>query len=178
MRDGSAAFAEVRIDAYYQPIVRLDTREIVGVEVLCRLRTTDGEVVAASEFQEATSDVNVAAELTGRMLSIVAGDVRSWLDAGLPFQAVGVNVSTGDFYAGDLMRKLEHSFGRAGVSLEHLFLEVNENVSTGRRDKVIAREISRIRRSGVRVSLPDFGTGKASLTHLDRKSPRLKSSPH
>src|SRR3546814_18954602 len=100
------------------------------------------------------------------MLSIVAGDVRSWLDAGLPFQAVGVNVSTGDFYAGDLMRKLEHSFGRAGVSLEHLFLEVNENVSTGRRDKVIAREISRIRRSGVRVSLDDFGTGQASLTHL------------
>src|SRR3546814_14398014 len=79
-----------------QPIVRLDTREIVGVEALCRLRTTDGEVVAASEFQEATSDVNVAAELTGRMLSIVAGDVRSWLDAGIPFQAVGVNVSTGD----------------------------------------------------------------------------------
>src|SRR3546814_18437279 len=101
-----------------QPIVRLDTREIVGVEALCRLRTTDGEVVAASEFQEATSDVNVAAELTGRMLSIVAGDVRSWLDAGLPFQAVGVNVSTGDFYAGDLMRKLEHSFGRACVWLE------------------------------------------------------------
>src|SRR3546814_15006109 len=64
------------------------------------------------------------------------------------------------------MRKLEHSFGRAGVSLEHLFLEVHENVSTGRRDKVIAREISRIRRSGVRVSLDDFGTGQASLTHL------------
>src|SRR3546814_7191563 len=53
-----------------------------------------------------------------------------------------------------------------GVSLEHLFLEVNENVSTGRRDKVITREISRIRRSGVRVSLDDFGTGQASLTHL------------
>jgi diguanylate cyclase (GGDEF)-like protein len=166
IRDVSAALAEGRIDAYYQPIVRLDTREIVGVEALCRLRTTDGEVVAASEFQEATSDVNVAAELTGRMLSIVAGDVRAWLDAGLPFQAVGVNVSTGDFYAGDLMRKLEHSFGRAGVSLEHLFLEVNENVSAGRRDKVIAREIGRIRRSGVRVSLDDFGTGQASLTHL------------
>src|SRR3546814_10265765 len=68
IRDVSAALAEGRIDAYYQPIVRLDTREIVGVEALCRLRTTDGEVVAASEFQEATSDVNVAAELTGRML--------------------------------------------------------------------------------------------------------------
>src|SRR3546814_1931184 len=43
IRDVSAALAEGRIDAYYQPIVRLDTREIVGVEALCRLRTTDGE---------------------------------------------------------------------------------------------------------------------------------------
>src|SRR3546814_15181090 len=92
------------------------------------------------------------------------------LDAGLPFQAVGVNVSTGDFYAGDLMRKLEHSFGRAGVSLEHLLLEVNENVSTGRRDKVIARESSRIRRSGVRVWLDECGTGQASVNqHVDLK---------
>src|SRR3546814_17017465 len=110
MRDGSAAFAEVRIDAYYQPIVRLDTREIVGVEALCRLRTTDGEVVAASEFQEATSDVNVAAELTGRMLSIVEGDVHSWLDDGTPFLAVGCNVPHGDLYAGELMRKLQPTF--------------------------------------------------------------------
>jgi diguanylate cyclase (GGDEF)-like protein len=166
IRDVTAALAEGRIDAYYQPVVRLDTREIVGVEALCRLRTAAGEVIAASEFQDATSDVKVAAALTGRMLSIVAKDVRGWLDAGIPFQYVGVNVSTADFYAGDLTRKLEHSFGRAGVSLDHLILEVSENVSVGRRDKVISAEISRLRRSGVRVSLDDFGTGHASLTHL------------
>jgi EAL domain-containing protein (putative c-di-GMP-specific phosphodiesterase class I) len=65
-----------------------------------------------------------------------------------------------------ISRKLEHSFGRAGVSLDHLILEVSENVSVGRRDKVISAEISRLRRSGVRVSLDDFGTGHASLTHL------------
>ena len=166
IRDVGAALADGRIDAYYQPIVRLDSREVVGVEALCRLRTTTGEIIAAGEFQEATSDVNVAAELTGRMLSIVAGDVRAWLDAGIPFQHVGVNISTADFYAGDLMYKLEQSFGRVGVSLDHLILEVNEDVSMGRRDKVITREIARLRRSGVRVALDDFGTGHASLTHL------------
>lgn len=166
IRDVAAALEDGRIDAYYQPVVRLDTREIVGVEALCRLRTTAGEIIAAGEFQEATSDVNVAAELTSRMLSIVADDVQTWLDAGIPFQHVGVNVSTADFYAGDLMHKLEQSFGRVGVSLDHLILEVNEDVSMGRRDKVITREIARLRRSGVRVALDDFGTGHASLTHL------------
>jgi EAL domain-containing protein (putative c-di-GMP-specific phosphodiesterase class I) len=166
IRDVAAALEDGRIDAHYQPIVRLDTREIVGVEALCRLRTTTGEIIAAGEFQEATSDVNVAAELTSRMLSIVADDVRAWLDAGIPFQHVGVNVSTADFYAGDLTRKLERSFGGAGVSLDCLVLEVNEDVSLGRRDKVIAREIARLRRSGIRVALDDFGTGHASLTSL------------
>lgn len=166
IRDVAAALADGRIDAYYQPVVRLDTREVVGVEALCRLRTTAGEIIAAGEFQEATSDVNVAADLTGRMLSIVADDVRAWLDAGIPFQHVGVNVSTADFYAGDLTHKLEQSFGRVGVPLDHLILEVNEDVSMGRRDKVITREIARLRRSGVRVALDDFGTGHASLTHL------------
>ncbi len=166
IRDVAAALEDGRIDAYYQPIVRLDTREIVGVEALCRLRTTAGEIIAAKEFQEATSDVNVAAEMTCRRRSSVAYDGRTWLDAGLPFQQVGVNVSTADLYAGDLMRKLEESFGRAGVSLDHLILEVNENVSMGRRDMVVAREIARLRHSGVRVALDDFGTGHASLTHL------------
>ncbi len=166
IRDVAAALEEGRIDAHYQPVVRLDTREIVGVEALCRLQTAGGEIIAAGEFHEATADIKVAAELTGRMLWIVAADVRSWLDAGIPFQHVGVNVSTADFYAGDLMQKLEDSFGRTGVSLDHLVLEVNEDVSMGRRDKVIAREIARLRRSGVRVALDDFGTGHASLTHL------------
>ena len=166
IRDVAAALEDGRIDAYYQPVVRLDTQEIVGVEALCRLRTEAGEIVAAKDFHEATSDAHVAAKLTGRMLSIVAQDVRRWLEAGIPFQHVGVNISTADFYMGDLMRKLEESFDRAGVPLAHLILEVSEDVFMGRRDKVVCREIKALRARGLRVALDNFGTGHASLTHL------------
>jgi EAL domain-containing protein (putative c-di-GMP-specific phosphodiesterase class I) len=102
------------------------------------------------------------------MLSLVARDMHDWHEAGLPFTQVGVNVSTADFYMGDLVRKLENSFGLMEVPLTGLVLEVNEDTSIGRGDKVVARQIERLRHHGVQVALDDFGTGYASLTHLLR----------
>ncbi|ODT43330.1 MAG: diguanylate cyclase [Methylobacterium sp. SCN 67-24] len=166
IRDVGDALAENRIGAHYQPVVRLDTGEIIGLEALCRMRTRGGELIAARAFHEATTDAHVAAELTARMLTTVASDMRRWLDEGLLIQHVSINVSTADFYTGSITGKLKDVFGRAGVPLNHLILEVSEHVYFGRRDRVVAREIEAVRAAGVLVALDDFGTGYASLTHL------------
>nr|WP_281405687.1 EAL domain-containing protein [Mesorhizobium sp. B2-3-4] len=76
IRDVDAALREGRIDAFYQPILRLDTRAIVGMEALCRLRKPDGEIVSAAAFHHATSDVSVASNLTERMMATVSADAR------------------------------------------------------------------------------------------------------
>ena len=166
IRDVGSALREGRIDAYYQPIVRLDTAEIVGLEALCRLSKADGEIVAAKDFHHATVDVAVAAELTQRMLGRVAADVRSWLEMGIPFQHVGVNISSADFHSGTLFERLEEAFGRENVPLSHVILEVTESVYLGQSDPIVAQEIASLRAHGLRVALDDFGTGFASLTHL------------
>jgi EAL domain-containing protein (putative c-di-GMP-specific phosphodiesterase class I) len=166
IRSLSTALNEDRVEAHYQPVVRLDTREIVGLEALCRIRTRHGALVPAQRFQEATADVQVAAALTERMLSAVAADVRSWVDEGLHLQHVSVNVSPADFYAGSLVQKAAKAFSRAGVPLSKLILEVSESVYLNGRDRVVPVEIKALRKAGVRVALDDFGTGYASLTHL------------
>jgi diguanylate cyclase (GGDEF)-like protein len=166
IREVDTALREGRIDAHYQPIVRLDTREVVGLEALCRLRAEDGTMRAASEFYEAASDAQVASRLTERMLSIVATDIQAWLAQGLAVRHVGINVSSADFYGGKLVEQLTGAFDRANVPLSHVTLEVRESVSAGSRDHIIAREIKALRSRGLRVALDDFGTGCASLTHL------------
>ena len=166
IRDVTAALRDDRIDAHYHPVVRLDTGEIVGLEALCRMRSPQGEMIAAHEFHEATTDAHVATDLTRCMLSIVARDLRGWLDRGIPVQHVGINVSTADFYTGSIAAKLEEAFSRSNVPLSHIVLEVSEDVYLGRRDRVVAREIAALREAGVLVALDDFGTGHASLTHL------------
>ncbi|NSZ19889.1 bifunctional diguanylate cyclase/phosphodiesterase [Agrobacterium vitis] len=162
----SLALAEQRINPHYQPVVRLDTGEVVGFEALCRMTSPSGDVVAAANFHEATKDAHVATELTQRMLVRVARDMRGWLDSGLPLQHVGLNLSAADFHAGHLQGRICTVFADAGVPLKHVILEVTESVYLGQRDHVVADEIKSLRSHGMRVALDDFGTGFASLTHL------------
>jgi diguanylate cyclase (GGDEF)-like protein len=164
IRDLDSALREDRIEAYYQPIVRLDTREIVGLEALCRMRCGE-EIIAAAAFHEATTDIHVAAELTARMMALVAADIRMWLDLGIPFQHVGINVSSVDMH-GSVDQVLEAAFAAQAVPLKHVILEVTESVYLGHGDRIVQKAVSALRRKGLRVALDDFGTGFASLTHL------------
>jgi diguanylate cyclase (GGDEF)-like protein len=164
IRDVDVALREGRIEVYYQPIVRLDTREIVGLEALCRMRIGE-QIIPAAAFHEATTDAHVAAELTARMMSLVAADVRVWLDLGIPFQHVGINVSSADMH-GRVDQVLEAAFKAHSVPLNHVILEVTESVYLGRGDRIVQRAVEALRAKGLKVALDDFGTGFASLTHL------------
>ena len=160
------ALEDNRIDAHYQPVIRLDSGEIVGVEALCRVKAEDGSIVPACDFHEATKDARVAGLITGRMVARVARDVGDWLAMGIPFQHVGINVSAPDFHSGGLSDLLQTEFARAAVDLKHVILEVTESVYLGQRDQPVSREIKALRDAGLKIALDDFGTGFASLTHL------------
>jgi len=160
------ALTEKRIVAHYQPIVRLDTAEVVGLEALARMRMPDGRIATAGEFHAALADPRIAWQLTGQMLTQIAADIRHWLDLGIDFQHVGINVTTGDFQRGDLERRIVDTFERANVPLKHVVLEVNESVYMGGNDQMVPRAVKALRERGLLVALDDFGTGFASLTHL------------
>ncbi len=165
IRDVDAALRDARIEPYYQPIVRLDTREIVGLEALCRMRLGD-QIVNAQQFHEATTDAHVATALTERMITLIAADVGRWLRMGIPFQHVGINVSSADIHGGTIEAVLTQAFEREGVSLEHVILEVTESVYMDNDGGIVARALASLRSKGLRIALDDFGTGYASLTHL------------
>ncbi len=164
MAEVDEALAEGRIVPHYQPIVRLDTAEIVGLEALARIRDRGGGLLEAAEFQIAFGDPRLAHALTTEMLQKVAADIRYWLGLNLPLQHVGFNVTTADLQKGDLESRISSAFGDAEEALEHLVLEVNEAVFVN--DDMVAAEIKSLRGKGILVALDDFGTGFASLTHL------------
>jgi EAL domain-containing protein (putative c-di-GMP-specific phosphodiesterase class I) len=166
IRDLEAALSDDRVVTYYQPIVRIDSRDIVGLEALARLRNSDGDIIAASYFQEALKERRVARRLTDKVLGHVAADLRTWLDLGIPFQHAGINVTTADFQGEELADRITAAFGKQGVPLSHVVLEVTETVFFGGSDSLVTESVRRLRSRGLRVALDDFGTGYASLTHL------------
>ncbi|WP_245653446.1 sensor domain-containing phosphodiesterase [Sphingomonas pituitosa] len=159
------ALAEDRLLPHYQPLFDLKTGEILGFEALCRMRTAD-RIVSAAEFFEATTDGKVAGAITARMLDRVAADLRRWCDLGIAPPHVGMNFSSSDFHGARLREMIPETFGRYGVPLHHLTLEITETVYLGQGDTVVADTLRWFRAQGLLVALDDFGTGYASLTHL------------
>lgn len=166
IRDVDSALNEGRIEAHYQPIVRFDTGQIVAMEALCRLRMDNGGLLPAAAFREATADVHIASELTERMLTIVAADMRTWLDMAMPIQHIGINVSLADFHGGRLDQQIAASFKDHGVPLERLVIEIGESTYTAVREENIFRGIEALRSKGLRVALDDFGIGGGLLMPL------------
>jgi len=166
IRTVDEALSAGRLVPYYQPIVRLDTGEITGMEALARLRLDDGRVVAAAEFQDALLDPKLAYRISSQMLATVPADMAQWLREGLPIRYIGINVTSADFQKGDLVQRIVKAFERAQLPLEHLVVEITEQVIMGGRRDGVARTMAALRERGILVSLDDFGTGFASLTHL------------
>ncbi|NML74416.1 EAL domain-containing protein [Rhizobium sp. S-51] len=166
IQDVTEALREGRIEAYYQPIVDFATGQVASLEALCRMRTRSGDMLAAAHFHEATKDANIAFELTRRMLNIVAADMRRWVDDGLDFGRVSINLAAADFYRAGLTDRVAACFAEAGVPLKSVTLEVTESVYLDQRDQIVADQIQQLRAAGMSVALDDFGTGFASLTHL------------
>ncbi|MGE0775629.1 MAG: putative bifunctional diguanylate cyclase/phosphodiesterase [Sphingomonadaceae bacterium] len=166
IRDVDAALRDGRVEAHYQPIFRFDTREIVALEALCRLRMANGGLLAAAAFREATADIHVASELTQRMLEIVTGDLRDWTDRSFPIEHIGINVSLADFHGGRLDKQIASALANHGLPLTHMVIEVDESAYPALRDKTVLEAIEVLRRKGLRVALDDFGTAGGLLMPL------------
>lgn len=162
----TSALAEGRIVPHYQPIVRLDNREIVGLEALCRIRTVEGEIISAGAFAEALQDPSLGHRLTDLMLQQVARDMRFWREQDVPLSYVSVNVSMADFDQGDLRARITQVLAQQKVPPGQVVVEVTETVYMDERDRKVGRTIEDMRSDGLLVALDDFGTGYASLTHL------------
>lgn len=166
LQAATSALAEHRVEAHYQPIVHLKTRKVIGLEALFRVRTLQGGVLRAGQLAAAMSAPSTASLITDRMLALVAGDIRRWLDRGVRLRHVGVNVSVADFRRGDLRKRIMAAFSHQAVPLSHLLLQVTGTVPLDDGDRTVADALEQLWADGVLVALDDFGTGYASLAHL------------
>lgn len=165
IRKVDEALAAGSVVPHYQPIMRLDTGEIIGLEALARMQDDD-RIAGAGEFHEALLDPKIAYRISNQVLAAVAADLAQWQREGVPIRYIGVNVTSADFQKGDLVQRIVRTFERARAPLDRLVVEITEQVIMGGRRDGVARTMAALRERGILVALDDFGTGFASLTHL------------
>lgn len=165
-REIESALLEGRVEPWYQPIICLDTGRFVGLEALCRVRTASGSVKPAAAYGLGDSEAEIAHELTKRMLAMVAEDFAAWVRLKGAPDYVAVNVTSADLCVPGLTEELLGILHKQNLTPSHLVLDLNETTHLDLREKQTLGAIQKLRASGIRIALDDFGSGLASLSHL------------
>jgi diguanylate cyclase (GGDEF)-like protein/PAS domain S-box-containing protein len=167
LRNAKDALARGAIVPFYQPKVSLADGRIVGFEAL--LRWWDGSrLQSTGSMQEAFSDHDLSARIGTRMLERVTDDMQVWVEQGVRFGHIAINVAAPELHQPSFVASVMDSLAQRGLSPDMLELEITESVLIENGNQAVARTLKALHAAGVAISLDDFGTGYASLTHLKK----------
>jgi len=156
------AIRDGELVVYYQPVVDLETREIVAFEALVRWRHPQRGLLLPDEFIPISEDANLVIPLG----AFVLNEACKFLVARPHFAGrVFVNVSTRQIGTADLTRVVRDALATTGASAGQLGLEITESgmlMATG----VARADLKTLVDMGIELILDDFGTGYSSLASV------------
>jgi diguanylate cyclase (GGDEF)-like protein len=163
-----AAIAAGAIEVHFQPIVALATRRLAGFEALVRWRHDVRGLVPPDDFVQLADGAGLGSLLGAHVLEQALGQLRAWLDAGFDPGRIAVNLGAGHIAGGRARADVAELLSRFALTSGQLELEVTESVTLRPRSGGVFNTIDALHDLGVGIVLDDFGTGQASLTHLNR----------
>jgi diguanylate cyclase (GGDEF)-like protein len=155
------------IEAYYQPIVQLETGRVVGMEALARWRHPDRGLVLPDSFIPLAEESGLMPPIGRAVLGLACEQLQTWRSRHRFHDEliVSVNLSQSELRNPNLTRDVEAILSETEIPPDRLVLEITE--SSAMQDPATAIEmLTKLRRLGVRLALDDFGTGYSSLSHL------------
>jgi diguanylate cyclase (GGDEF)-like protein len=148
---------------FFQPLVDLESRQIIGFEALARWRSPTRGLVEAEVFIETAERTGLIGPLTLSVLEQALKEAREW-PAHL---RLAVNVSPVQFRDPTLAEQILKILALAGFPASRLEIEITEGSLLEDREQVLTI-IRSLKNVGVSISLDDFGTGYASLAQVNR----------
>lgn len=149
----------------YQPIVSLaDAGRPVGFEALMRWHTPDGPISPATFIPVAESS-GLILDLGDWLIRRVAADLAT-LKALMPEVYVAINLSARQIEDGTAMETMLTALANAGLPVSATAIEVTESLAMDEASFPIADRLATLHRTGLNLSLDDFGTGHSSLVRL------------
>lgn len=157
------------IRAYFQPVVRSLTQQILGVEALARWFKPDGRMVSPAEFIPNLERYGLIYELDMEILRQACALYDELRSRGTPISCVSVNLSRLDFAQDGLFEKICSVLEAYGVPHEAIQLEITESLMLEDAE-TFEKTFRRFKDAGFSVWLDDFGSGYSSLNVLQNYS--------
>ncbi|MDQ3756802.1 MAG: EAL domain-containing protein [Actinomycetota bacterium] len=149
----------------YQPIVDMESQQVVGVEALVRWHHRTLGVVRPDEFIPLAEEAGMVVALDTWVLREACRQTREWADAGLPPLRLSVNMSGRHLQHPRMAVTVMEALRESGLDPTLLELEVTESVAVAETGDT-REALDGLRGLGVTVAIDDFGTGYSMLSRL------------
>ncbi|WP_428604403.1 EAL domain-containing protein [Sedimenticola sp.] len=152
------------MELYYQPLIDIKSRQLMGAEALMRWNSRAFGLVSPSQFIGLAEQTGLIVQLGEWAMQHACQQACLWQNL-LPDFLLSINVSPrqfrGSFITGTIQRSLERSMFPA----RQLQVEVTEGLLI-RNNPEVQEALTTLDRMGVRLAMDDFGTGYSSLSYL------------
>jgi len=146
---------------YFQVLISLKSGTVMGFEILARWSHPVRGFIPPDEFIPIAESYDMINELTEKLFIKAVAAASQWPDHLL----LCINISPSQLQDRSLVPMLNAIAVREAFPLSRVVVEVTENTFVNDMSK--AREIAdEIKEKGASLSLDDFGSGYASLYHL------------
>ncbi|HYS53368.1 MAG TPA: EAL domain-containing protein [Thermoanaerobaculia bacterium] len=152
---------------FYQPVVDIDSKDIVGLEALIRWKHPELGLLSPAHFISAAESSGLIIPIGDWVLRTACRQTKLWqkkIDSEL---TVAVNLSARQFQQPNLTEEIAEVLEETGFDAKYLELEITESNAMQNAENTIytLRELKAL---GVHISMDDFGTGYSSLNYLKR----------
>ncbi|HXW71793.1 MAG TPA: EAL domain-containing protein [Methylocella sp.] len=161
------AVERMEFEIYYQPQVRLDSGQPVGVEALVRWRRSDGSLVSPAGFLPRAEQNGLILPISELVLRGACSQAAAWRRYGMPPLRLSVNLSPSQFRGHDLPLRVAQILNETELDPRLLDLEITENILMHDIAQVVV-QLEQLSALGVSISIDDFGTGFSSLSYVKR----------
>ncbi|MCU1288325.1 MAG: hypothetical protein JWN60_554 [Acidobacteria bacterium] len=153
---------------FYQSIVCLKDKKIVGFEALARWRHPRRGRVSPADFIPLAEDSGLIIPLGMSILRQSCYDLRRWQKQfNNDNLTISVNLSSRQFSQSNLIEEVKSILSESELNAKCLRLEITE---TAVMENIVATSemLRQLKEIGVQISIDDFGTGYSSLSYLHR----------
>jgi EAL domain-containing protein (putative c-di-GMP-specific phosphodiesterase class I) len=154
----------------YQPILSLETLQVVGVEALIRWQHPVRGLVPPAEFIPVAERDGLILDIGAWVLQEACRQGAAWaaLDPGAHDLHMSVNVSARQMApAAGLVASVQQALNNSGLDPSMLGLEVTESALTHDPEAAL-RVVKELKELNVQISVDDFGTGGSTWDDLSR----------
>lgn len=159
------ALEEQQLRVFYQPVINIDSGQVVKCEALVRW-WQDDHWVPPDEFIPIAENSGLIEEIGDYVFTQVCQDWLQFKQHGLAL-TVAINRSEQELYDLDKAKRWVDELRSLDIPTDKVIFEITETLlMSGKQQQLAVLDL--LREAGIRIALDDFGTGYSSISYLQK----------